>query len=79
METLEPSQHCPSHGYHARTSPTCIRVDAWWGVAGVYSEESECKPDPSSGSVPSLLRTASHPPLSYSASQRASRIFIYVG
>ena len=63
METLEPSQHCPSHGYHARTSPTCIGMDAWWGVAGVYSEESECKPYLSSGSVPSLLRTASHPPL----------------
>lgn len=78
METLESPQYRPFQGCHVGTPPTCIGMDARWGVAAVCKEESRREPDPSSGSTLALFRTASHS-LSYLGLQRDSLIFIHVG
>jgi hypothetical protein len=41
VETFEPQKHRPSPRYYSHSSPTHLRLDAWWGSDGIHQEGSQ--------------------------------------
>jgi len=70
VETSEPPEYCTFQGRNINPPSTRLGMDAQWAAAGVYNEESGSKPHQSSGSIPTRFRTAPHPLVSYSVSQK---------
>ena len=72
VETFDTPKHRSPPGYHPKTSPAHLGMDAWWGSDGLYQEEPRRRPTWSRRYLLVAFNPTLTPAASYLMSQTAS-------